>query len=210
MTAAPSPRSPVPFESAGPGYRPLTTVALLALRADGRVALVRRAKDRRHHAQGELDLVGGRLEPSEWLEEAACRQAAQMLGIQVGTHDVELSGIVHHRDEAGAGRVCIVFSTQRWAGAPYNAAACRYSEVVWADPGGPPADCRPLTHTVLNSYVAGTLYTAFALPAGGTEEDRRVRPPRAEPGPQLEDRGHGSGAVREAITSKRTETWGMK
>ncbi|MFJ7589542.1 NUDIX domain-containing protein [Streptomyces sp. NPDC097617] len=205
MTAAPSPRSTSPFESAGPGYRPLTTVALLALRADGRVALVRRARDHGQHARGELALAGGRLGPSEWLEEAACRQAAHMLGIQVGAHDVELSGVVHHRDKAGAGRVCIVFSTQDWAGDPYNADGRRHSEVVWADPGGPPPDCRPLTHAVLNQYVAGTLYTSFAHPEGGTEEDRRVRPPRGEPAPEQEP---GHPGAREKTASTQTDTWG--
>lgn len=166
MPTAHHPRTAVAqIERAGPGYRPLTKVVLLALRSDGRVALVRRA---RCPDRGQLALVGGPLEPAEWLDEAACRGASQSLGIGVGVQDLELSGLLHYRSERGAGRLCVVFATQRWSGEPRNTAPREYSEVVWADPGGPPADCRPLTHAVLNQYVAGTLYATVAMPYAGT------------------------------------------
>ncbi|MEU3904102.1 NUDIX domain-containing protein [Streptomyces goshikiensis] len=149
------------IEHAGPGYRPLTKAALLTLRPDGRVALVRRS---RRPDRGQLALVSGRLGPAEWLDEAACRGAAQMLGITVGVQDIELSGLLHYRSARGAGRLCAVFTTQRWSGEPQITARRDDREVVWADPGGPPADCRPLTHAVLNQYVAGTLYSTLAMP----------------------------------------------
>ncbi|MFE9846589.1 NUDIX hydrolase [Streptomyces goshikiensis] len=121
--------------------------------------------------QGRLALVGGRLRPAEWVDEAACRGAYQILGIQVGVQDLELSGLLHYRSEDGAGRLCIVFATQRWSGQPRTTAALEYGEVVWVDPGGPPADCRPLTHAALNQYVGGTLYAAVAMPEARTPED---------------------------------------
>ncbi|MER6444071.1 NUDIX domain-containing protein [Streptomyces venezuelae] len=184
MQTAPHPRpAPARIEQTGPGYRPLTKVVLLALRSDGQVALVRRAHlpDR-----GQLALVGGRLEPAEWLDEAACRGASRTLGIRVGVHDIELSGLLHYRSEQGAGRLCAVFATQRWSGEPRNTAPDRFSEVVWADPGGPPADCRALTHAVLNQYVAGTLYSALALPPTGpaTAEGTAARAAEYEGEPQ--------------------------
>ncbi|MFI5986838.1 NUDIX domain-containing protein [Streptomyces sp. NPDC051555] len=207
MPAASHPsKTPARIEQAGPGYRPATKAVLLALRPDGRVALLRRAQ---HPDRGQLDLVCRRLEAAEWLDEAACRGATRTLGILPGVPDIELSGLVHYRSEHGAGRLAAVFATQRWSGDPRNCAPKEYSEVVWADPGGPPADCRPLTHAVLNQYVAGTLYTSFALPEGGTEEDRRARPPRLNAGPQFPDRGPESTA-REETTSAQTNTWGMK
>ncbi|MEV6582275.1 NUDIX domain-containing protein [Streptomyces sp. NPDC051582] len=140
-------------------------MVLLALRPDGRVALVRRT---RCPDQGRLTLVGGRLQPAEWVAEAACREASQTLGIQVGVQDLELSGLLHYRSEGGAGRLCVVFATQRWCGEPRTTPALEYGEVVWVDPGGPPADCRPLTHAALNQYVGGTLYAAVAMPGAGT------------------------------------------
>ncbi|MFE3558733.1 NUDIX domain-containing protein [Streptomyces sp. NPDC059193] len=165
MQTAPHPRTGAArIEQTGPGYRPLTKVVLLALRPDGRVALVRRT---RCPDRGQLALVGERLEPAEWLDEAACRGAAHTLGIRVEVQDIELSGLLHYRSEQGAGRLCAVFATQRRSGEPRNSAPHRFSEVVWADPGGPPADCRALTHAVLNQYVAGTLYGALAMPAAG-------------------------------------------
>ncbi|MFF3013803.1 NUDIX domain-containing protein [Streptomyces sp. NPDC057939] len=176
------------IEQAGPGYRPLMKVVLLALRSDGRVALVRRA---RCPDRGQLALVGGRLEPAEWLDEAACRGAGQLLGIRVGVQDVELSGLLHYRSERGAGRVCAVFATQRWSGEPRNTELREYSEVVWADPGGLPADSRPLTHAVLNQYVAGTLYSTVAMPSAGSvavEGATTARVPRGDE-PRLPVRG---------------------
>lgn len=124
----------------------------------------------------------------EWLDEAACRGASRTLGIRVGVQDIELSGLLHYRSEQGAGRLCAVFATQRWSGVPRNTAPDRYSEVVWADPGGPPADCRALTHAVLNQYVAGTLYGALAMPPAG------------RPRPKVHQRGRRSA---EANCSRR-------
>lgn len=146
----------------GPGYRPLTTVVLVALRPDGRTALVRHASgvDR-----GRLALVGGRLEAAEWLDTAVRREALQSLGIRVESQDIEFAGLLHHRCESGAGRLCAIFTAQRWAGEPRNAAPGLHSEVVWADPGGLPADCHPLAHAVLDQYVAGTLYSTAAFPS---------------------------------------------
>lgn len=166
MPSAPNPRATsARFEQGGPGYRPATKAVLLALRQDGRVALVRRAH---HPDQGQLALVGRRLEAAEWLDEAACRGASHTLGIRLDVQDIELSGLLHYRSERGAGRLCVVFAAQRWSGDPRNCAPGEYSEVVWADPGGPPADCRPLTHAVLNQYVSGTLYGALAMPVTPT------------------------------------------
>lgn len=166
MSSAPNPRTAsARFEQGGPGYRPATKAVLLALRPDGRVALVRRAH---HPDQGQLALVSRRLEAAEWLDEAACRGASRTLGIRLEVQDVELSGLLHYRSEQGAGRLCAVFAAQRWSGDPRNCAPGEYSEVVWADPGGPPADCRPLTHAVLNQYLSGALYGALAMPAAPT------------------------------------------
>ncbi|MFD4924204.1 hypothetical protein ACFWNE_23290 [Streptomyces goshikiensis] len=136
------------------------------------MALVRRA---RHPDRGQLALVGGRLEPAEWLDEAACCGASRTLGIGVGVQDLALSGLLHYRSERGAGRLCAVFATQRWSGEPRNTAPRERSEVVWADPGGLPADCRALTHVVLNQYVAGTLYGSIAMPAAEVPPPDGVR-----------------------------------
>ncbi|MCF3180207.1 NUDIX domain-containing protein [Streptomyces polychromogenes] len=195
------------FEQAGPGYRPLTKVVLLALRPDGRVALVRRT---RCPDQGRLTLVGGRLEPAEWVDEAACRRASQILGIQVGVQDLEFSGLLHYRSEDGAGRLCIVFATQRWSGEPRTSAALEHGEVVWVDPGGPPADCRPLTHAALNQYVGGTLYATVAMPEAGpaTPDDDAAGPghgPGTEVGAATQGRDHSSttaGAFRDTKGTK--------
>ncbi|MFI5987621.1 NUDIX domain-containing protein [Streptomyces sp. NPDC051555] len=211
MQTAPHPSTAAArIEQAGPGYRPLTKVALLALRPDGRVALVRRSQ---YPDRGQLALVGGRLEPAEWLDEAACRGASQALGIRVGVQDVELSGLLHYRSEQGAGRLCAVFATQRWSGEPRNTAPHRFSEVVWADPGGPPADCRALTHAVLNQYVAGTLYGALAMPTTGpaTAEGEAASAVECGGEPRLPVRGPaGPFRASDATTSTRPDLRGTK
>ncbi|MFD3556842.1 NUDIX domain-containing protein [Streptomyces goshikiensis] len=191
------------IEQAGPGYRPLTKVVLLALRSDGRVALVRRA---RHPDRGQLALVGGPLGPAEWLDEAACRGASQTLGIGVGVQDLELSGLLHYRSERGAGRLCAVFATQRWSGEPRNTAPREYSEMVWADPGGPPADCRPLTHGVLNQYVAGTLYSAIAMPAATTAPADGAAAPAAERAAEAHGPGPAWGKTGPFTSSDQTSS----
>ncbi|MFD7256834.1 NUDIX domain-containing protein [Streptomyces sp. NPDC059874] len=146
-------------------------MVLLALRPDGRTALVRRASG---GDRGRLALVGGRLQAAEWLDAAVRREALRSLGIRVEPQDIEFAGLLHYRSEQGAGRLCGIFSAQRWAGEPRNASPDLHSEVVWADPGGLPADCHPLAHAVLDQYVAGTLYStaAFSSDAPGAERSR--------------------------------------
>ncbi|MER7761831.1 NUDIX domain-containing protein [Streptomyces sp. NPDC097619] len=181
---------------------------LLPLRPDGRVALVRRAHlpDR-----GRLALVGGRLEAAEWLDEAACRGALRTLGIRVRVQDIELSGLLHYRSEQGAGRLCAVFATQRWSGEPHNTAPDRFSEVVWADPGEPPADCRALTHAVLDQYVAGTLYSAALPPTGpGTAEGPAARAAECAGGPRPPVRGPAGLLTTGDTTSARPDRRGTK
>lgn len=149
---------------AGPGYRPLTQVALLPLRPDGRIALLRQA-DGPH--RGRLDLVGGRLGPAEWLDATAPREAAEALGIHVAERDVAFSGLLHYHGEHGAGRLCVAFAAHLWSGEPGNVAPRRHGEVVWADPGSPPADSLPLTRAVLAQYVTGALHGTLTLPQAG-------------------------------------------
>ncbi|GHD79988.1 hypothetical protein GCM10010336_62960 [Streptomyces goshikiensis] len=77
----------------------------------------------------------------------ALPRPSQTLGSGVGVQDLKLSGLLHYRSERGTGRLSAVFAKQRWSGEPRNTVPRECSEVVWADPSGPPADCLGKTST---------------------------------------------------------------
>ncbi|MFK8905909.1 NUDIX domain-containing protein, partial [Streptomyces sp. YS-3] len=143
-------------------FRPAVDTATVLHRPDGRVLLLRRtepAADRR------LVLVGGALTGSEWADDSARRAVDAAVGVQVDASDVEYCGTAHLQVGDGERYLVLLFTAQRWRGEPRNAGSQGEVELVWAEPGEPPADCHPATAALLDLFVTGTLQTCLRVPA---------------------------------------------
>ncbi|PKV84237.1 NUDIX domain-containing protein [Streptomyces sp. TLI_146] len=143
-------------------YRSEVDVVVVLHRTDGRVLLLRRAAS---EYRGQLTLVGGRLERDEWYDDGARREVREEVGVHIDPGDLELCCAAHLQIEDLERRLVFLFTTQRWSGDPHNAEPDRHTELVWADPGEPPADCHPVSTALLEHFVAGSLRANITVPA---------------------------------------------
>ncbi|MGW1196515.1 NUDIX domain-containing protein [Streptomyces sp. NPDC002536] len=101
------------------------------------------------------------------MTDGALREVDEEIGVTIARRDLEFCHAIHHRNPRGEGRMGMVFTTQRWAGEPSIREPEKCSQLVWADPARPPADCVPYTAAVLERFCAGDLMSEHGRPAGG-------------------------------------------
>lgn len=116
------------------------------------------------HGTGYLDghwaVPAGHVEAGETVFEAACREAAEELGITVEPADLEPLTVMH-RTQPGAGpideRVDFFFACSRWGGEPRIVEADKAADLRWARAGSLPSPVVPHELQVLQQHWAGTL-----------------------------------------------------
>ncbi|MFJ1742532.1 NUDIX domain-containing protein [Streptomyces microflavus] len=138
-------------------------MVLLQRPVDGRVLTVRH-QPRSWHSPGLLTVVGGRLEAAEFFDESAARELAEETGIVVPPGQLEFCQLVHLHAADEERVTGVVFLARQWQGEPYTREPDTHSELVWADPGSPPADCHPFTREVLAHFTAGLRYANVIAP----------------------------------------------
>ncbi|WP_205519173.1 NUDIX hydrolase [Streptomyces olivoreticuli] len=149
-----------------PRYRLVVDVMVLMVRDDGRVLLLRRAG--KVYASGLLCPPGGHLEEGEPVTQGALREVAEEVGVTIAPADLEFWHVIHHRSPEGEGRMGMVFTAQHWTGTPSIREPEKCSQLVWADPARPPADCVPYTAAILKQFCGGALLSEHGWPTGGT------------------------------------------
>ncbi|MBD0742981.1 hypothetical protein BG418_01305 [Streptomyces sp. CBMA152] len=133
-------------------------------RPDGRVLLLRRNAPGDDH---RLVLVGRELKHDEWADDGARRATTSAVGVRIDPADVEYCCTAHLQVDDGERYLVVLFTAQYWRGEPFNTNADRDVELVWAEPGEPPADCHPVTATLLELFVTGTVQACLRVPAAG-------------------------------------------
>ncbi|MEV6106460.1 NUDIX domain-containing protein [Streptomyces sp. NPDC051940] len=133
-------------------------VIVVLQRPNGHVLLLRRALG------GRLALVAGPLLAGEAVRAGAVRKVGEEIGVEVATGDLEFCHLADHLRPDGVPRLGVVFTAQRWAGEPFNAAPHRHTGLVWARPGTPPADCGTATGALLRRFSGGELYSEHGWP----------------------------------------------
>lgn len=145
-------------------HRSITHVMVLLQRpADGRILTIRHQPSS-WHSPGLLTVVGGRLEPGEFFDEGAARELAEETGIMIAPDRLDFCQLVHLHAADGERVTGVVFLARAWEREPYNREPGTHSELVWADPASPPADCHPITHAILRHFTAGVRYANVVAP----------------------------------------------
>ncbi|MFE9880173.1 NUDIX domain-containing protein [Streptomyces sp. NPDC005784] len=147
-------------------YLSPANVMVLVQRDDGRVLAVRHNKTSKT-SPNQVTVVGGKLEQDEFVHEGALRELTEETGVHVAAEDLEFCQLVHYRDADGVRVIGVVFTARRWQGEPRNTEPHKHQQVLWIDPGNPPADCHPYTRQVLANFTAGRLYGPIDLAAIG-------------------------------------------
>lgn len=143
-------------------HRRVVDVFVLLHREDGHVLLLRRADEL--YAGGLLCPPSGHLEAGETLEEGARREAQEECGVTIRAGDLEFCHLIDHRSPEGMQRLGVAFTARRWSGEPYNREPHKHSQLLWADPAYPPADCVPYTAALLAQFTRGARYSTDGYP----------------------------------------------
>ncbi|MEU5425881.1 NUDIX domain-containing protein [Streptomyces olivoreticuli] len=189
-------------------YRSIVDVFMLLQRDDGRVLLVRRTGDT--YASGQLCPPSGHLEEGESVLAGAIREAAEEVGVGVDVADVSFAHLIHHRSPEGEARLGTAFLAQRWSGTPCNREPRKHSELVWADPATPPADCVAYTAALLAMVDAGARCSVHGWTGAGsllavpTGRQRCVPVPaaRTQQAPSCDRGGQEVLAARRAMVAR--------
>jgi 8-oxo-dGTP diphosphatase len=110
--------------------------------------------------------AAGHVEAGESVFEAACREAAEELGIVIDPRDLHPMTVMH-RTQPGAGpddeRVDFFVAASRWSGEPRIVEADKAAGLRWSALGALPSPVVPHELLVLQQHWAGTLPPMLAF-----------------------------------------------
>jgi len=98
-------------------------------------------------ADGLFSVVAGHIDGNESVRQAAKREAAEEVGIDLKLDDLHFAGVMHRRE--GEERIDFFFSTHIWHGEPENLEPDKCSELRWVPIDTLPEDTVPyIKHSV--------------------------------------------------------------
>ncbi|MHA6485106.1 NUDIX hydrolase [Paenibacillus sp. strain BS8-2] len=82
---------------------------------------------------GKWSVVAGRIDGNEEVKAAAIREAKEEAGVDIDPSDLEVKGVVHRRNQSGAGSEWIDFYlvASRWMGEITNMEPHKCEELKW-------------------------------------------------------------------------------
>jgi 8-oxo-dGTP pyrophosphatase MutT (NUDIX family) len=116
-----------------------TAVQVRLFDEQGRVLFLRRAGT--GFFDGFWSLPGGHVENGESLRQAAVRELAEELGIEVGAQALMPVAVVHRASDTN--RIEFLFDASRWQGTVRIAEPHRCDGLHWGDPARPPEPFAP-------------------------------------------------------------------
>jgi 8-oxo-dGTP diphosphatase len=141
----------------------VTGVALI-LRRDTTILLFKRNIPGKI-AFGSFALPGGTVENNETVKQAACREAAEEIGITIALEDVSIVHMLRLRekydastDETNQILLLYVAEIKKWKGEPHNLEPHKHSDLIWSDFNDLPLNLFPLNQHVLNDIKNGEFY----------------------------------------------------
>lgn len=108
------------------------------------------------YEDGKFGLPSGMLDAGENLQQAACRETREEVGVTVSPDDLRLVHIRHNPADNWLGAF---FDAGRWTGEPYNAEPDKCSELLWAPQDELPRDIAGYVHAALRHIRAGRPYS---------------------------------------------------
>ncbi|HET9905200.1 MAG TPA: NUDIX domain-containing protein [Anaerolineales bacterium] len=100
---------------------------------------------------GEYSVPAGHLDGGETVIEAAAREAAEEVGVQIEAQDIIFSSVMHRLD--GEERVDFFVNVHKWQGEPFNAEPEKCDDLRWADVDRLPENLVPYVRRALNNHL---------------------------------------------------------
>ena len=101
-------------------------------------------------ADGLFSVVAGHIDGNESVRQAARREAAEEVGIELRVDDKHFAGVMHRRE--GEERIDFFFSTHIWHGEPANLEPNKCSELRWVPIDRLPEDTVPYIQKAIRCF----------------------------------------------------------
>jgi 8-oxo-dGTP pyrophosphatase MutT (NUDIX family) len=136
------------------------TAVYLIFEQDGKIAFLLRSNT--GWMNGYYSLPSGRVEKGESFLQAAIREGAEEVGVQLRPDDLELATTAH-RSETDSLWVDLIFKVKQWEGELYNAEPHIHGELAQLDPNNLPENIVPSVRYYVEEYLKGNRYTEYGF-----------------------------------------------
>ena len=133
-----------------------TTVHLLFFRS-GQILLLRRFNT--GYRDGEYSVPAGHLDGNETVIDAARREAAEEIGVQIEPQDIAFCSVMHRNE--GDERIDFFVEVRRWQGDPFNNEPHKCDELRWSDPAALPGNIIPYVRRAVENHDDGVHFDEF-------------------------------------------------
>jgi len=132
------------------------TVHLWFLR-DDQILLARRFNT--GYADGQYSVPAGHLDGGETVMDAATREAAEEVGVQIKPEDLTFSTVMHRMEEDE--RVDFFVHVRHWQGEPFNAEPEKCDELRWTNIHELPPNTIPYIRKALNNHLGNIPFDEY-------------------------------------------------
>jgi 8-oxo-dGTP diphosphatase len=133
----------------------LPVAAHTFLLRSGSVLLLRRCNT--GFEDGNYGLVGGHLEGSESVTQAAIRECREEIGVEIDRADMEVVGVTHYNSPTGEG-IDFFLSATQWTGGPRNLEPNFCNELRWCRLDALPENTIPFVRRAAENLQAGVWF----------------------------------------------------
>ena len=110
-------------------------------------------------ADGLFSVVAGHIDGNESVRQAARREAAEEVGIEIREDDLHFAGVMHRRE--GEERIDFFFSTHIWQGEAANLEPDKCSELRWVPIDRLPEDTVPYIQEAVRCYLKAEFFMEY-------------------------------------------------
>jgi ADP-ribose pyrophosphatase YjhB (NUDIX family) len=137
----------------------LKTAVLVILVKDNKVLFLKRTHG---WGAGTYSLPGGNVELHESLTQAAIREVAEEVGVQLEPHNLSFVNLSHIKNsDTDIEYLLVTFVATQWKREPFNKEPEKHSEMVWLDMDNLPEEIHTFGHKILQAYKDNKTFSEF-------------------------------------------------
>lgn len=145
----------------------IITGIVLIIKKDNKILCLKRNMPEKI-GYGTFGLPGGTVEHNESIKQAACREAAEELGIKIEEEDLEIVHFLRLKEKVNpetkhATQILMLYfaEVKKWHGNPRNREPHKHSELAWFDIACLPDNLFYLNREALTSIKSGKSYAEY-------------------------------------------------
>ena len=114
------------------------------------------------YADGQYSVPAGHLDGGETVMDAAAREAAEEVGVNIEPSDMTFSTVMHRMEgDQEDERVDFFVHVHQWQGEPFNAEPEKCDDLRWVDFRDLPVNLVPYVRQALENHMAGIPFDEF-------------------------------------------------